>query len=101
MHNSTMFWDNPEIFKPERHLEEAKHPDYNAVFQPFGSGRRRCIGNSYTKLVMPFALATLLSQYTFSKSPKTEETIEVLFKTATMTPRNGCFAKINFDPIVV
>nr|AYF53060.1 cytochrome P450 CYP3356A1 [Bradysia odoriphaga] len=99
MHHSSKFWDNPEMFRPDRHLDEQKHPDYDVVFQPFGKGKRRCIGYSYAKFVMPFVLATILSQYTFSQSPKTEETIEVLFKTATMTPKNGCFAEINFDPI--
>lgn len=99
MHRSSKFWDSPDTFRPERHLDEQKHADYDVMFQPFGKGKRRCIGYSYAKLVMPLVLATILSQYTLSKSPRTQDTIEVLFKTATMTPKNGCFVEMKFDPI--
>lgn len=101
MHNSPEFWNDPEIFKPDRHFEENKCSAYDIVYQPFGKGRRKCIGLSYAKLVMPLVLATILSKYRISPSPKTEEKITLLFKTATMTPKNGCFGEIKFDPIVL
>lgn len=101
MHNSPEFWDQPEIFKPERHLVKEKSPLYDVMYQPFGKGKRKCIGYSYAKLVMPLALATILNRYSFSPSPQTEERLTLNFKTATMTPKKGCFGEIKFDPIVL
>lgn len=98
--NSPKFWDKPEIFKPERHLEGERYSAYNVVYQPFGRGRRECIGYSYAKLVLPLVLATILSVYTMSPSPKTEKTIKLTYKTATMTPTNGCFGYFKYDPLV-
>lgn len=101
MHNSPALWDEPQNFRPERHLDDEKSPLYDIMYQPFGKGRRKCIGYSYAKLVLPLALATILSKYTFSPSPQTEAKLTLNFKTATMTPKNGCFGVITFDPIVL
>lgn len=101
MQNSPAFWEEPEVFKPKRHFQENKSNAYDTMYQPFGKGRRKCIGLSYAKLVMPLVLATILSKYTFAPSPHTEKKITLLFKTATMTPKNGCFGEIKFDPIVL
>lgn len=74
---------------------------YNVVYQPFGRGRRQCIGYSYAKLVLPLVLATILSKYTMTPSHNTEETITLQYKTATMTPKNGCFGEVKFDPLII
>lgn len=97
--NSTKFWDKPEIFEPQRHLAGEKCSAYNIAYQPFGKGSRKCIGYSYAKLVLPLVLATILSQYTMTSSPTTEKTMTLVYKTATMTPKNGCFGYIKFDPL--
>lgn len=101
MQNSPKYWNEPEIFKPERHLVENRHSKYDFVYQPFGIGPRQCIGISYAKLVMPLVLATIFSKYVAIPSAKTEETISVLFKTATMTPKNGCFVEMKYEPLVL
>lgn len=99
--NSAKFWDEPEILKPDLHLEGEKCLAYNVVYQQFGRRRRECIGYTYAKLVLPLVLATILSNYFLSPSSKTEKTITLIYKTATMTPKNGCFENIKFDPLVV
>ncbi len=47
LHRHAHYWKNPEIFHPERFIDESgkikKHPAYF----PFGAGPRMCIGNNF------------------------------------------------------
>ncbi|CAF4020760.1 unnamed protein product [Rotaria sordida] len=55
---------DPELFYPERFLNEDKnyHP---YAFLPFGSGHRQCLGQDLARLELKVILARMLQQVTF------------------------------------
>lgn len=44
IHSDEEYWENPEIFDPERFSEEKKKNMNQYTFLPFGQGPRVCIG---------------------------------------------------------
>ncbi len=68
-HHTPRYWDNPEIFDPERFSKEneAQHPPFTYV--PFGGGPRGCIGGNYAMLQILMILSTLLRKYDLELPP--------------------------------
>jgi cytochrome P450 len=62
MHRSTRYWQNPDIFDPERFSveNEARIPRY--AYLPFGGGPRVCIGNQFAMMEAKLLLVTILQQ---------------------------------------
>jgi cytochrome P450 len=54
-------WSEPDSFKPQRFVEEAKLPRY--AYIPFGGGPRLCIGNNFALMESQLILATLAQHY--------------------------------------
>ncbi|CAL1287237.1 unnamed protein product [Larinioides sclopetarius] len=61
MHYDPEFFEDPEIFNPERFLEDPKHPQY--AYMPFGSGPRNCIGMRFALLEIKVCLSNLLRHF--------------------------------------
>jgi cytochrome P450 len=68
LHHSKAYWDEPEIFNPERFdkINMQKHLPFTHI--PFGGGPRGCIGGKYALLQMLIILAHLFSNYDMSLS---------------------------------
>lgn len=66
MHHHPAFWPEPELFKPERFIEQQEVP-YTLI--PFGGGVRRCIGYSFSFYEIKIILAQLLSRTDLSIDP--------------------------------
>ena len=67
-HDETI-WENPELFKPERHLDcdgYLKKRNYLPI-TTFGFGRRKCIGENYAKLQLFLLFAMLMQRCTFHR----------------------------------
>lgn len=48
VHRDTRYWDNPEVFNPDRFIDqELKHP-YSYI--PFSAGSRNCIGQRFAMM---------------------------------------------------
>ena len=62
-HHHPAFWENPEVFDPERFTPErsASRPHY--AYFPFGGGPRMCIGSNFALMEMQLILATLAQRY--------------------------------------
>ncbi len=69
MHRSAKFWDEPEVFRPERFTDEAKAGRPRFVYFPFGGGRRQCIGESFAWMEGVLALATIAKRWRFNFVP--------------------------------
>ncbi|XP_011646572.1 cytochrome P450 6k1-like [Pogonomyrmex barbatus] len=54
------FWDEPEVFNPDRFAENKNIPD---AYMPFGSGPRMCVGMKVGQLHAKVVLALLLKDY--------------------------------------
>lgn len=70
LHKDPKYWDNPEIFDPERFNDENKQSIEKMAFLPFGEGPRICVGMRMAILQMKSCLATLMKDYKLEVSPK-------------------------------
>jgi len=63
VHRDPAWWQNPNMFRPERFVGDTDRPEY--AYFPFGGGPRHCIGMRFARMEMKTVLATILSEYTF------------------------------------
>lgn len=63
VHRDPAWWDDPEVFRPDRFAGDPDRPAY--AYFPFGGGPRHCIGMRFARMEMKTILATILDSYTF------------------------------------
>jgi cytochrome P450 len=59
-HRDERFWDDPEVFDPERWQKDVDRPAY--AYFPFSGGPRGCIGDDFAKQELTLALATMVGR---------------------------------------
>jgi cytochrome P450 len=57
VHHDARWFPEPEVFRPERWLEEHHIPRF--AFFPFGGGPRVCVGNHFAMMELVLVMATL------------------------------------------
>ena len=65
LHRHKGFWEEPELFKPERFSKERKK-EMGAYYYPFGAGPRMCIGNNFAMNEMIMTIAHIVKKYRIS-----------------------------------
>src|SRR6266700_2650341 len=85
-HRHPAFWENPEVFAPERFTPEraASRPLY--AYFPFGGGPRTCIGSNFALMEMQLILATVAQRYRLRLVPGHQVEPEALLS---LRPRYG------------
>jgi len=68
-HRHPGFWDNPDIFDPERFSTERSTGRHSYAYFPFGGGRRQCIGKNLALMEIHLSLAMLLQRFHFDLQP--------------------------------
>jgi cytochrome P450 len=68
-HHAPRYWQNPEIFDPERFVKGSEKLRTPFTYLPFGGGPRVCIGNHYAMLQILMILSDLLRRYDFELTP--------------------------------
>jgi len=63
MHRSSVYWDNPNSFDPDRFLREPKLERNSLQFKPFGDGPRVCIGASLAIIEAVMAIVTIVRKF--------------------------------------
>ena len=66
---SELFWDQPEVFRPERHTPENKAARHRFAYFPFGAGGRQCIGESFAWMEGVLSLATVAQRWRLELLP--------------------------------
>ncbi len=85
-HRHPAFWEQPEVFDPERFTPErsAGRPHY--AYFPFGGGPRQCIGNNFAMMEAQLILATVAQRYRLHLVPGHPVEPQAL---VTLRPRYG------------
>ncbi|KAK7910123.1 hypothetical protein WMY93_014807 [Mugilogobius chulae] len=69
IHHQPKDWDQPDLFKPERFLDDRGERYSPSGFLPFGAGPRVCVGESLARLELFLFLSSLLQRVSFSLPP--------------------------------
>uniref|UniRef100_A0A665U3A7 Cytochrome P450, family 17, subfamily A, polypeptide 2 n=1 Tax=Echeneis naucrates TaxID=173247 RepID=A0A665U3A7_ECHNA len=65
IHHDTEHWDKPDIFNPDRFLNDQGQRVIPPCFLPFGAGPRVCVGESLARLELFMFLSSLLQRLSF------------------------------------
>lgn len=85
-HRHPDFWEQPEVFTPERFDPSRAAGRHRFAYFPFGGGPRQCIGNQFALIEAQLILATILPRYEFRLLPGARPLPEPL---VTLRPRGG------------
>lgn len=86
IHHNSSYWEQPEVFWPERFARERQKAKTPFAFLPFGGGPRLCIGNSFALMEMQLLLANWLRRFSFHLAPNQLITAKPLI---TLRPEHG------------
>ncbi|MCY1045916.1 cytochrome P450 [Corallococcus sp. bb12-1] len=68
-HRHPDFWEEPDLFRPERFAPEAAAKRHRFAWFPFSGGPRQCIGNSFAMMESQLVLATVAQRYRLREAP--------------------------------
>ncbi|KAM9827304.1 cytochrome P450 17A2 [Neosynchiropus ocellatus] len=66
VHHDPRHWDKPDLFSPERFLDDRGQRVTPACFLPFGAGPRVCVGESLARVELFLFLSSLLQRMSFT-----------------------------------
>lgn len=86
IHRSTRLWQDPDLFRPERFLEDDGLPDNKLAYMPFSAGPRICPGATFATVESLLIFASLYRKFTFQL--QAEPPVEP-FAQLTLRPKSG------------
>ena len=95
LHLNPEYWLNPNTFDPER-FREPSYPKF--AYLPFGEGPRHCIGKRLALLILKMSLITMLKEFQFRKTTKTEVPLQLTTNVFSI-PTNGIHLSIVTTPV--
>uniref|UniRef100_A0A3Q3H3Z5 Cytochrome P450, family 17, subfamily A, polypeptide 2 n=1 Tax=Labrus bergylta TaxID=56723 RepID=A0A3Q3H3Z5_9LABR len=66
IHHEPRHWDKPDLFNPDRFLDNQGQRVTPSYFLPFGAGPRVCVGESLARLELFLFLSSMLQRISFS-----------------------------------
>lgn len=69
MHHNPKYFENPEVFQPERWENDLEKRLTKGVYIPFGDGPRICIGKGFALMEAVLLLVTIAQKYQLSIVP--------------------------------
>lgn len=88
VHRDPRWFEDSEVFRPERWLDGLAERLHRFAYFPFGGGPRVCIGNHFAMLEAEVVLATIMQSLRFTVDRATE--LELL-PSVTLRPKHGAF----------
>lgn len=94
--NDPDYYENPEVFDPDRFLPDEVKKRNQFAYLPFGEGPRICIGLRFGILQVKLGLITMVSNYNFELSEKTVVPVqyELHHTQALMKPQDDIYLKV-------
>ncbi len=86
IHHHPEFWQEPEVFRPERFLPGGTRPAHRLAYMPFGAGPRLCIGNHMALTEGVILLALIAQHYNLELAPGHQVVKDLAI---TLHPRDG------------
>jgi cytochrome P450 len=86
MHRHPRYFNEPEVFNPERWTDNLEKTLPRGVYFPFGDGPRICIGKSFAQMEAVLILATIAQAFQLELVP--DQAIE-LQPSITLRPKHG------------
>jgi cytochrome P450 len=85
-HRHPDFWKNPEGFEPERFASDGPATRHPHAYFPFGSGPRRCLGESFALMQLRLVVASVSQRFRLELAPgyRIERALEFILR-----PKNG------------
>ena len=90
LHRSPKYWEDPDLFNPERFSESQKETFPKHAYKPFGGGPRLCIGNHFAMMEMQVILADFVRRFHIDILEKPE-----MAPMITLRPRNGIKVRLS------
>lgn len=87
-------YPDPETFDPERFEKEEVGKRHPCAYLPFGEGPRICIGLRFGVMQAKIGLVSLLKDFKFSPSAKTEVPIIMDKFSLALMPRDDIHLKV-------
>ena len=95
IHRDEAHWPNPDVFNPDRFLDDTKNKANSCMFMPFGAGPRNCIGLRLAMLEIKLTLSNLLSKYELVPSPNTFiDELPIDHYRSLQRPKKGVIVKV-------
>lgn len=85
-HRHPAFWQDPEVFDPERFSQQQSASRPRFAYFPFGGGPRLCMGNTFAMMEAQLVLATVAQRFALRVVPG--HPVEPFLK-GTLRPRYG------------
>ncbi|WP_243146689.1 cytochrome P450 [Scytonema sp. UIC 10036] len=86
-HHLPDFWNQPDVFNPERFTAEQSEQRHSYAYFPFGAGSRHCIGNHFA--LMQAQLAVVIIAQKWRPRRIRSHTVKPQVKAFVLCPRNG------------
>ena len=66
MHRHPAYWDEPELFRPERFAKDAADARHKFLYFPFSAGPRKCVGDAFAMIEAKIVLVSILRRWRLS-----------------------------------
>uniref|UniRef100_T1H172 Cytochrome P450 n=1 Tax=Megaselia scalaris TaxID=36166 RepID=T1H172_MEGSC len=94
LHRDPKYFENPNVFDPERFSEENKHSIQPFTYMPFGVGPRSCIGNRLALMEAKTMLFYLIDKFELLPSEKSTIPLDLTGGGLQLKPKNGFWLKL-------
>ena len=91
LHRDPRYFDDPEVFRPERWMGDLARTLPRFAYMPFGGGPRICIGQRFAMIEAMLALATIIQRFSVEWLRNRKVS---LFPSITLRPNGGIWLRL-------